>query len=379
MPDTPFGLIAHQGEEARDVLVSFLNEVASATDWRVGATVFLPRRKPSTILEVTSELDDISDFVIADPETHRMELPYDSRGRARDDWRYLSESNPVVNRNRFVTRVLRAQVAVDRTVLVSPWLTHGTTPSNRNLRTTLAFARAADGHELVEDRTLLYGLAVTESVLASDTLRNTLIDEVVDLPQRPIYLRVLITAPRSFMQYSNEQALKGLRALVEALHANGISTVLPQMGLVGWLMLPFGCPSFGTGIAGSLQRFVPPGGFGRPLEWYFCPSFLGFVLKSEVHQLRAVTGYIDCDCPFCPQLEFAPGGEWNRRLAGRHYLWWCARLANESVDASAPSPQGIRDRIATSQEFWGEVQQEGLLLDQRSEPLHLEVWSEVVA
>ncbi len=380
MPTRTHSAIVHQGQEAPDVLLAFLENLGDEQpDWRVGASVFLPRRKPNTIERMATNLDTRASFVIADPETHRLEMPFAERGVARDDQQYLRESNPRVNVDRFVSDVLEAQVHAERDILISPSLLYGASPSRRNLRATLAFAQASHDHDLVDDRTLLYGFAITESILVNDTLRNAFVDEVVDLPPHGLYLRVRITAPRSFMHYANTQALSGLRSVCEALSANGFPVVLPQMGLLGWLVLPFGASSFGTGIAGSLQRFVEPGGFGQPLEWWFCPALLGFVLRSEIAELQNVNGFIECDCPYCPDLTFSSSATWDRRTAGLHYLWWAAFLANETVDSTTPEPQGIQDRIAAAQEFWGAVQQEGLLLDERSHPLHLEAWSEAVA
>lgn len=380
MPTTPFSLLTHQGQESPDLLLDFLNELRTEQpDWRVGASVFLPRRKPNTIERMARSLDDTAAYVIGDPETHRLELPFESRGVARDDLDYLGESSPHVNVTRFVNDVLEAQVAAGRDLLISPSLIYGTSPSRRNLRATLAFAAAADAHNLAQGRTLLYGFAINESVLINETLRNAFIDEVVELPPHGVYLRVRISAPRSFMQYADVGALRGLRLLCEGLQANGFPVVLPQMGLLGWLVLPFGCSSFGSGIAASLQRFVDPGGFGQPLEWWFCPSTLGFVLRSEVADLQVIPGFIECDCPYCPELTFSSSATWNRRTAGLHYLWWCAYLGNETVDPSTRAPQSIQDRITAAQAFWDEAQRAGVLLDDRSHPEHLEAWSEVVS
>src|SRR5205807_2296819 len=136
----------------------------------------------------------------------------------------------------------------------------------------------------------LFGVAVTEEILEDDDERGDLIDDLVDLPDGNIYLRVQVTPPTSFAQYANSSVLAGMRQIAQALHANGRGVFYPQMGLSGWLMIPDGSFGFGSGISASMQRFVAPtSGFGRPLEWYFSPQILGFVLRNEVPDISEAT------------------------------------------------------------------------------------------
>lgn len=211
-------------------------------------------------------------------------------------------------------------------------------------------------HPLAARREVLFGVATTEEILEDAADLGDLLDDLVDLPVGGIYFRTRVVAPTSYTQYSNRAALEGVRRLVEALRDNGRATALPQAGLAGWLMLPFGATAFGSGITASLQRFVAPtSGFGRPLEWYFMPQLLGFVLRSEVLPMNARLNWDLCDCPYCRNLSFA-GGLWNRDAAGLHYLWWCSRLANELV-GEGDSAQVVRDRLEEARGNWGRFRQ----------------------
>jgi hypothetical protein len=204
-----------------------------------------------------------------------------------------------------------------------------------------------------------------------------LIDDLVDLPEGHFYLRVQVTPPTSFGQYANRRVLIGMRDLVRALADNGRRTFLPQMGLAGWLLVPSGALAFGSGMSASLQRFVAPtSGFGRPLEWYFLPQFLGFVLRSEVPDIAALDSYEPCECPYCVGLRFGLVGVWDREAAGLHYMWWCALLANELAIAQ-DLDAALRGRLEAARLFWNETQQGGVVLDERSEPRHLAVWTAV--
>lgn len=375
MPTAGLSFLAHQGTQTRGVLTALLGY--HAPDSRLGATVFLPRYSPGTAEDICGEFDVDGAYVLADPETHRLHFPFAERGRARRDYPYLSESDPMANRDRFVEQTLRAQVNASRRVLVSPWLIHGVDPTDDYLSANIDFARRSLVHELAEDREMLIGMAVTDSVLVNPNARGRLLDELIELDNQTLYLRTRVASPESFRQYANRDVLAGLRESVSALVENGINVLLPQVGLSGWLMLPFGALAFGSGINGSLQKFpYPSGGFGQPLEWWFCPSLLGFVLREEVEALAEVDGWIACPCPDCANLVFDGSAPWNKNRAGRHYLTWCTWLANELPNQAAPAAI-VRDRLEAARRFW-EAAQEAVVLDPRSEPRHLEDWLAVV-
>lgn len=379
MPTADFSFLAHQGTQAGPVLLGLAQDQRAADpDVRLGTTVLLPRYKPGTAEDRCLDLDAPCSYVLGDPETHRLHFPFDERGIARHDYAYLAEADPLANRDRFVENTLRAQANASRSVLISPWLIHGIDPTDDHLLANIDFARRSVAHPLAKDREVLAGFAVTDAVLENNTARNRLLDELVEL-DLPLYLRVRVVSPESFRQYSNASVLEGLRLTVESLQANGISVLLPQTGLAGWLMMPFGARSFGSGINGSLQKFpYPTGGFGQPLEWWFCPSTLGFILRDEVGHLSGASGWLACPCPYCPALDFTGTNPWDRNAAGMHYLYWCSLLANEVRTATSPV-DAVRDRLTDAQAFWTAANASGVLLDPRSEPGHLGDWSAAIA
>src|SRR5688572_8811119 len=136
MPPSDPCFIAHQGTQAAPVLREFLQHHTGGDAAGVAATVFVPRYTPGTLEQMVDALDADADFVIADPETHRLHYPFAERGKARNTYPYLQESDPVANARRFVRDVLRAQVQAGREVLTSPWLLHGSVPSMDHLAAT---------------------------------------------------------------------------------------------------------------------------------------------------------------------------------------------------------------------------------------------------
>lgn len=380
-----FGFIAHHTEG--DVVERFLRDLSSDNrrDWYSGGCLLLPRWRVSTQRDSAVRLEPLVDFLIADPDTRRLHLAFDGRGRGRDELAYLAESDPLANRQRFVNDTLQAQVANGRDSLVSPWLIHGLTPGDdRQLRATVDFAERAAEHPHANDRQVLMGLEATQEVFADEELRNRMIDEIVEANvELPVYLRMTIDPPESRRPYGNEEALAGLRAACEALRANDRAVVLPQSGVVGWLMLPFGATSFGSGLTSSMERNVRPvagaggGGGAPPLHWYFSLDLLGPVLAEELPALQ-MEGVLDCACPYCSAAPPQPGAAFDRNSAALHYLWCCGFLADEVTRAPNPE-EAVRSRVANARALWGQVRGAAVPLDGRSRENHLEAWSAAVA
>lgn len=369
------------------LLDEFLEDLsAKQPDWRVGAALRLPRFRLAYCADKLDEWRPSADYLLADPETRQMLLPFDKRGAGRADYPYLAESDPAANRQRFVTQALQAQKRAGAKVLISPWLIHGTSGTHHELQVTTDLARRALEHKFAADSRILIGIEAMESIFSNATSRDRMIDEIVDLDGSPaVYLRMTTPAASSGRrQYENEAALKGLRQAVESLRDNGHDVVLGQTGLAGWLMLPFGAVAFGSGVSGTLQRSQVPvnrdgGGGGQPpLQWHFCEPLLSFVRADEVAGLSGVQGYAPCDCPYCDGADPQPGAAFDRKTSDKHFLYCCARLAEE-VRQSADRPATVRQRLAAAQQFATGVPQSGVTLDHRSRPGHLEAWTRVVA
>ena len=167
------------------------------------------------------------------------------------------------------------------------------------------------------------------------------------------------------------------------MRKNDVPTVMPQSGLLGWLMAPHGAMAFGAGTTGSMEWCKPAdtgggGGGNPPLHWHFHPQLLGFVLAEELPSLAEVAGYQACGCPYCASTPPQTGTSFNAEVASRHYLWNCAMLANEL--RRSPDPDlTVRRRLQAAQSFWNQVQSDGLVLDSRSQASHLEAWLQVAA
>ncbi len=273
MPDIAHGFQFHPGTESGPDTTDFLAELASERpDSRIGATIHIPRQRLTYWQRTEPDWSPSVDFLVGDPECGRLDRLFEERGKGRDDFSYLGESDPAANAVRFVKQTIDAQNDVGASVLVSPWLLHGVSQTEHELAATIRFASLAEEYVQDDDAKLLMGVEATQGVFASDEARNALVNELVEGPELPVYLRMRVTAPPGYMQYREPGSLLGLREVVKALEANDRPVALPQSGLTGWLMTAFGARSFGAGMQGSMQRSSPPAGGGGgfpPLHWYF--------------------------------------------------------------------------------------------------------------
>jgi hypothetical protein len=380
MPDTPYGFQLHHGTESASVIAALLGELASARPGvRLGATMHLPRQKPSYWSRAAAIWQTPADFLVADPESARMDLPYDERGRGREGLDYLAESDPAANHVRFVQDVLDAQRAAHATSLISPWMVHGLSQTEHELATTIRFA--LDAQSLVgPGERLLMGLEATEGVFATPEARNAMINELVEGPELPVYLRMRVNPLGGYKPVEDVACLSGLRDVVRSLTDNERSVALPQSGLVGWFMGAFGACSFGAGMSGSMQRNTlrPASRGGRtPLHWYFVPELLGFVQAEEMEELLELDGVSLCPCPYCAGRSPAVGGMFDSIGAGFHFLWWCLTLAGE-LNAADPEA-AVRQRVENAATVAAEIDEARLVLDERSAPTHIPAWQTVLA
>lgn len=378
MPDVAYGFQLHPARESAAAVTELLTDLAAKQpDWRIGATIHLPRQKLAFWTKVSPDWATSSDFLVADPESSRLDLLYAARGRGREDFDYLAESDPAANRERFVTDVLDAQRLAGATALISPWMVHGLSQTEHELATTVRFAE--DAQEAADGEHLLMGLEATEGVFANLQARNAMINELVEGPELPVYLRMRVNPPAGYKPFHQADALGGLRDVVRSLEENERPVALPQSGLSGWLMTAFGARSFGAGMAGSMQRSSAPtgGGGGQPpLHWYFVPELLGFVLAEEMSEIVSVEGFAACECPFCNEELPGEGAAFDATGAGRHFIWWCAKLAAE---LSGGEPHAlVTSRVGAAIQAASNIEEAGVSLDERSEPTHLTDWQTVL-
>lgn len=384
MPTSDLSFIAHHAERPRGFsnIVADLRAVLATS--RIGAAIRIPRGRLAYNQDLIGELQPSASYVLADPETRQVVLPFNKRGRGRADHAYLREDAPRANRSRYVNQVLRSQINHGAATLITPSLIHGINPGDIDIDATVDFAKTAAADPVSTGHELIMGMEALHTVFANNAARNYMVNAIVDLDEElPVWLRMTSPAPQGRAQIPHESSLKGLRAVVEALAANDRPVLLPYSGMCGWLMMGFGALAFGAGVPASLERTVIPspaggGGGNPPLHWYFTPQLLGFVRAEEMPSISAVSGFTPCPCPFCGGGLPAAGAAFDTEAAAKHYMWWCVGLT-DSLRFAADRADHVRDTLDDALMFWDAVQKAGVLLDSRSEPTHLDTWRRIAA
>lgn len=234
MPDVAHGFQLHPARESATAVTTLLVDLTTRQPgWRVGATMHLPRQKLTYWAKTSPNWDAPADFLVADPESPRLDRAFNDRGRGRDDFNYLAESDPAANHERFVADVLEAQREAEATALISPWLVHGLSQTEHELSTTIRFAE--DAQATAQGEHLLMGLEATEGVFANAQARNAMINELVEGPELPVYLRMRVNPPAGYKPFQEFDPLSGMRDVVRSLEENDRPVALPQSGLAGWL------------------------------------------------------------------------------------------------------------------------------------------------
>lgn len=242
------------------------------------------------------------------------------------------------------------------------------------------FARQTVVSPFVRGKELMFGVSVTAAVIEQEKSRNELLNELVEFPDGGFYLRIHHSGDAAYSQYGDRAVIRGLREVVTSLHENDRDVTLPQLGLLGWAMTAFGADAFGSGIEATTQRCCEPrggGGSNSPLERYFVPQLLSYVLRSDIPQLQGVGAFETCRCPFCATL-LQPRRPWDHNQAGQHFLWSCCQLASEMPTDVANRAEALQTRLAAAAELRDALQSAGRHLDAQSEPKHLASWLEAL-
>ena len=191
MPTTELSFIAHHSERPRGFsdLVADLRTARGTS--RIGASIRIPRGRLTYNQDLIEELQPSTDYVLADPETRQVVLPFNNRGRGRADHAYLTEDAPKANRARYVNQVLRSQINHGASALITPSLIHGINPGNVDIDATIDFAKTAAADPVSTGHDLIMGLEALHTVFANGAARNYMVNAIVDLDdERPVWLRM---------------------------------------------------------------------------------------------------------------------------------------------------------------------------------------------
>ena len=349
----------------------------SAGGAELGAVVSLASQSPRSARQILGSLPGYA-IRIADPDFHKRPsaAAAPTTGRRRAPAPHLAGPAPAAPDKAYIEGVLKMQRDAGATVLLTPTGPIGEADAERTLRKAMRWASATRATGPAEP--LLVSLTLSRAWIADESMREVLLNEIVDSSEPNWYLRVRWPASRPASgQLVDPELLEGYRQLAAVMADEGKALLLPQTGLVGWLMGAFGARGFSAGTGRPEQAYTDKIDFRRkgrqppPIRRYFEPGLLHRVLADTHPRIASQPGYAACGCAYCDGLTrgspiTAPKA-WNERDS-HHLVAMLARLQG-GVPAS-----GRRAHILQAVTAAEALAASAGPLRADDRPLHLAVW-----
>ncbi len=392
-PGVPLVLL-HRSHQHAGVLPAVVADITRrhAGALHLGVVAPMPRMSPAAVQSFFTGAG--ATVRIADPEgfarddsfgptltAQRADKPYVGPS-TQVHWPYFTSQQPPGGSSPWVGMVLDAQRDVGANVLLTPglWCDPATPAASlATVRQHAVWARSA----LAADEHLAVNITVPSNWLTNDALRDRLLDEVLDLDEQVFYLRVrwpLMVQP--YGQLVDTAILDGYVEVANVLDENDKILLLPNTGLTGWTSLAWGAHGFSTGIGTGERAFadtrvirMKQSPRRSPTRRTYAAPVLHVMDVATSDRLDGLPGAARCRCRFCrAQRRLAPG-QFDKALAGGHYLRRVADLAA----AVATHPRGrrvaarqlVRDARRVVKQAAATVPLIGA-----NDPKHLPLWSE---
>lgn len=347
----------------------------------VAAQIRLPGMSAARAQSFMSDVDQVP-VRIADPELWRV--PASGWPSAKplntveSKWAYLT-SVPSKVSGLWAKAVLDAQRDSGATVLLTAtgWL------SEANGAKSIASAMdwIAESRRIVGDDPMWVNLTMDSKWLSDTSLRNALIDEIVESSERAWHLRFWWpeVKPR-YGQLVDAALLRGYRELATATAVEGKRIYLANSGLTGWVATALGASGFSTGQSWGEQAFAatrPMGsqkGAKRPpkIPRMFDSTVLHTMDFNEYSRLRGMPKHREYSTPYSAEIDTY--GHTPER-ASLHYLLAVGELT-ASLNGTRPNFLA-HNRARRGQKFL-----DGLSpvdqLNGISKPLHLASWMKLL-
>ncbi|MCE4026204.1 hypothetical protein LXM50_09475 [Microbacterium sp. Au-Mic1] len=347
----------------------------------LGTVIRLPRISSKKASEVSRSFERVP-VRIVDPELWRGDClgwPGAKELTATElSWNYIRDV-PVKPGRLWIKSVLDLQEDYDASVLLSP--TGWVSEANGAKSLQRALATIDEARSLRSGQNLWANLTLDSKWLTDASLRNTLIDELVESDLTDWYLRFWWpdVSPR-YGQLQEATILTGYRDLVRAAALEDRRLYLPNSGLTGWLMGAIGAAGFSTGQAWDEQAFAAqrivrrsPGQKPTPrIPRYFDSTLLHTVEFSEHERLTELSGHLTLETPY--SREVSSGGHTPER-ASLHYLAAVADLVAST--AGKRRANRTHARVKAAREFIKSLDK----IDQPTginSPSHLTLWPKML-
>ena len=281
--------------------------------------------------------------------------------------------------NLWIKTVIDLQEELGATVLLTP--TGWVTETNGSKALTRMLAIADETRNIFSDRILWTNLTFDAKWLTDTSLRNTLIDEIVESDQLDWYLRFWWPEvnPR-YGQLQEAAILNGYKDLVRAAELEGKRVYLPNSGLSGWILTAIGAAGFSTGQswdeqAFAAQRIIRRAKGQKPsprIPRLFDPTILHTIEHSEHQRLEQMSGHLSTRNPYLDEIDQT--GHTAER-ASLHYLYEVAGLT--AAIAGKRAARDAHARVKVANQFVNSLAR----IDQLTGinvPGHLKLWPKIL-
>ncbi|MDD1386822.1 hypothetical protein [Curtobacterium poinsettiae] len=301
-------------------------------------------------------------FEDADPKT------------AADKWSFL-EAMPTRPNATWTKAVLQAQRDAGATVLLSASGWVHDVKAEKTLKAQMNFVEESRSH--APNEPMMVNLAFDHRWLAESTLRDILLEEIVERNEKHWYLRFYWPIVKTrYGQLLDAAVLDGYRELAALCRDEGKSLFLPNTGLTGWVASAFGAAGFSTGQSWPEQAFarqqVIAGRKGqqRPpkVPRFFEPTILHTAEYGEHERLSAFTDHVAEADPFA--LEIEENGH-STEVASLHYLMAVGEL---QAALRTNDPRGTARKTVRRAKRFVEGLDRADQLTGANRPQHLDLW-----
>lgn len=342
----------------------------------------LPAMTANTAKSFMSNVDHVP-LRIVDPELWRIPGSGWSEATAlratAGAWTHLQSPQPDKVEAAWARTILDVQRDHGASVLLSPngWVSE----VNAAVALRNALKWVHQSRVIVGDTPLWVNLTLDSRWLSDRTLRNILINEIVESNERDWYLRFYWPeVPTRYGQLLDESILSGYKILARDCALEDKRLYLPNTALTGWIATALGAAGFSTGQSWPEQAFArqkiiaikregpPP----APIPRIFDSTILHTMDYNEFVRIRGLPDHKDYTTPFLEEID-ADGH--TPELAGLHYV---ASVGNLTARLDDKRPNVVAFQRARK----GRKFVDGLsVLDRLSginRPLHLPLWMDLL-
>jgi hypothetical protein len=373
-------MLVHRSHQNGVRLPEVVDYLASrhGSDLGLGTVMRLPAMTVNTARTFAGKVAHVP-LRIVDPELWR--IPHTGWPEATAlkataaAWPHLHTPAPAKVSAPWVKTVLNAQRDHGATVLLSAtgWVSE--VNAAVDLRNALKWVE--ESRRQVGDAPMWVNLTLDSRWLSDRTLRNILLNEIVESNERDWYLRFYWPeVPTRYGQLLDDAILAGYQALARECMLEDKRLYLPNSGLTGWFATALGANGFSTGQAWPEQAFArqkviaikrqgpPP----APIPRIFDSTILHTMDHNEFERIRPLTGHKDHATPYLDEIDTEGHSP---EVAGLHYL---AAVGNLTAILADKRPNAVAYRRARK----GQAFVDSLSLTDRlsgiNRPLHLPLW-----